>query len=39
MAKKAAQFCLSRFFSNLLEAFMEHCNVTKPPQIDRGLFS
>lgn len=21
------------------EAFMQHCNVTKPPQIDRGLFS
>lgn len=21
------------------EAFMEHCNITKPPQIDRGLFS
>jgi hypothetical protein len=21
------------------EAFMQHCNVTKPPQLDRGLFS
>jgi hypothetical protein len=21
------------------EAFMQHCNITKPPQIDKGLFS